>query len=81
MNNTLLSPCLHLVQAKYIFTVVITQMRRSKGYEVNLTSIGLTSGLDCLRGFLKVNVIKVSELILSSRLRYNHYSFQGHVPQ
>ena len=53
------------MQASYIFRVVITQMRRSKGYEVNLTSIGLTSGLDCLRGFLKVNVIKVSEVNLS----------------
>ena len=70
MNNALLSPCLYLVQARYIFSVVITQMRRSKAYEVNLTSIGLTSDLDCLRGFLRVNVIKVSELILSSRLRY-----------
>ena len=51
MNNAVLSPCLRLVQARYIFRVVITQMRRSKGYEVNLTSIGLTSGLDCLRVF------------------------------
>ena len=57
MKNALLSPCLHLVQARYILKLVITQMRRLKGYEVKLTSINLTPGLDCLRGFLKVNVI------------------------
>ena len=32
MNNALLSPCLHFVQARYIIRVVITQMRRSEGY-------------------------------------------------
>ena len=69
MNNALLSPCLHLVQARYIHRLVITQMRRSEGYEVNLTSISLTPGLDCLRGFYKINVIKGSEFIISSRLR------------
>lgn len=67
MNNALLSPCLPLVQARYSLRVVITQMLRSKGYEVTLICIGLTPGLDCLRGFLKVNVIKVSELILRYR--------------
>ena len=60
MNKALLPPYLHLVQARYILRVVITPMRRSKGYEVNLASIGLTPGLDCLRGFLKVKVIKLS---------------------
>ena len=70
MNNALLSPCLHLVQARHIHRLVITQMLRSEGYEVNFTSISLTPGLDCLRGFFKINVIKVSEFIISSRLRY-----------
>jgi len=46
MNNALLSPRLYLVQAKYILRVVITQMRGSEGYEVNLTSISLTPGLE-----------------------------------
>jgi len=71
MNNALLSLRLYLVQAQYILRVVITQTRRSEGYEVNLTSISLTPGLDCLRGFFRINVIKVSELIISSRLGYS----------
>ena len=50
---------------RYILRVVITQMGKSTGYEVNLTNFGLTPGLDCLSGFLKINVIKVSELIIS----------------
>ena len=44
-----LSPCLHLVQAKYILRVVIAQMQGSEVYEVNLTTISLTLGLDCLK--------------------------------
>ena len=74
MNNALLSSCLHLVQARYILGVVITQMQRSKGHEVNFTTICLTPGLDCLRGFPHINIIKVSELIISSRLRYRSKS-------
>jgi len=62
MNDALLLPRLYLVQAKYILRVVITQMRGSEGYEVNLTSISLTPGLDCLRGFLEINVINLLNL-------------------
>ena len=70
MNDALLSPHLYLVHAKYILRVVITQMRGSQGYEVNFTGISLTPGLDCLKfPQLKVNIIKVSELIISSKLR------------
>ena len=41
--NTLI---LYLLQAKYIIRAVIAQMQGSEGYEVNLTSISLTPGLD-----------------------------------
>ena len=44
MNNALFALSLHLGQGRYILRVVITQ---TIGYEVNLTSFGLTPGLDC----------------------------------
>ena len=44
---------------RYILRVVITQMGKSTGYEVNLTSFGLTPGLDCLSGFLKIKFLNL----------------------
>ena len=62
-NGNCMSPLgLVLVQARYILRAVITHIWRSDEYEVNLTGISLTPGLDCLRSFLKINAVKVSEV-------------------
>ena len=61
-NGNYVSPFgLVLVQARYILRAVITYIWGSE-YEVNITGISLTPGLDCLRSFLKINAVKVSEV-------------------